>query len=312
MAAQRSAIRGVWATVLLDIGPDESIRLDAIDQQIAAFAAAGLDGVYCNGTATEVHLQTEAQTRLVSARTVAAARAHRLPVQVGAAHPLPHEALDRVAFAATLAPDAIQVTLPDWTPIDGAIALRFLGAAAETAAGVPLVLYNPPHAKTVLSPDALAEIAQACPGLIGLKSGGGDAGWYDTMASLLDRLSVFIPGHYYASGRSRGAHGSYSNMACLSPAGAVAWARLTETDLEAALNLEARIAAFMTDGVAPMLEAGWPGFACDKAMALAGGWSELSPQMLWPHAPIPAAAVARIAAAARRHLPDFMAREAHA
>jgi dihydrodipicolinate synthase/N-acetylneuraminate lyase len=301
--------RGVWGTILLDVTPSGGIKYDAIAPQVAAIAEGGVDGIYCNGTATEFHGQTDRQMEEVAGHTVAAARAAGLPVQVGASHPLAQGALTRIRIASALRPDAIQMTLPDWTALDRNSVLRFLDGCAEAAEGIPLILYNPPQARTVLSPENLLAAAEKFPTLHGLKCGGGDAAWYQAMAPVLDVLSVFIPGHHYASGIGQGAHGAYSNIACLSPSGAVHWARLTKTDATAALEVEANIADFMAEAIAPMLAAGWPGFACDKAMAIAGGWRPLSQRLLWPHAAIPDDAVARISAAARRHLPEFLQSE---
>ncbi len=304
-APSAAAIRGVWATVLLSLDPSGAIDFSALDDQIAAYAAAGCDGIYTGGTAGEFHTVSEADFRAVGERAARAARAAGLPFQIGAAHPLAPGGLARIAFAATLAPTAIQVTLPDWTAIDFATARRFLQGAAAAAGAVPLVLYNPPTAKTVLSPAELALLAADLPALVGLKCGGGDAAWYAAMAPVLARLSVFIPGHHYASGIAQGAHGAYSNMACLSPVGAVRWAALCRSDPAAARDIEARIAAFMAEAVVPLLEAGHPGFAIDKAMAAAGGWIAIAPRLLWPYEGVADAAVARIAQAARRHIPEF-------
>lgn len=301
--ARPEDIRGVWATILCRVDEDGAVELAAIDEQIAALAAAGVSGVYSGGTASEVHCQTESQFRDISRTCAAAARGHGLPFQIGAAHPLAHGSLERVAFAATLDPLAIQVTLPDWTPIRLDAVRRFLDRVADAAAGVPIVLYNPPHAKTVLPPADLLALAGTTPGLIGVKCAGGNAAWYRAMAPVFDRLSVFIPGHHYATGTARGAHGSYSNMACLSPAGAAAWAAMHG---DTAAELETRIAAFMAEAIAPILARGLPGFACDKAMAAAGGWTRIPPRLLWPHDGATEDEVARIARAARRHIPDFI------
>ena len=297
-------IRGVWATVLLsvtDSGPD----IEAIGPQVAALARAGVDGIYCNGTATEFHCQTEAQFRAVSVATATAARAAGLPYQIGAPHPLAPDALDRIGFAAGLEPRAIQVILPDWTAVTPQVARRFLDAAAAAARGVPLVLYNPPHAKTVLAPGVLAELAATVPTLEGLKCAGGDAAWYDAMRPVLERLSVFVPGHFYASGTAQGAHGAYSNMACLDPAATARWAAQCRTDPAAAMDLETRIAAFIAEALAPLIAAGYPGHACDKAMAAAGGWTRIASRMMWPCDSVDDAGVARIRDAARRHIPEF-------
>lgn len=296
-------IHGVWATTLCKIDDDDAIDLTAIDAQVAVFAQAGCDGVYSGGTASEIHAQTEPQFQEVSARFAAAARAEGLPFQIGTSHPLAHGTLDRVAFARTLDPGAIQITLPDWTKLDFMSVSRFMSRVSETAGDTPLVLYNPPHAKTVLTPAALAKVAIETPNLVGLKCGGGNVAWYDAMAPVMDRLSVFVPGHQYATGRENGAHGSYSNMACLSPSGAVRWAAMPP---RSALELETRIALFMTEAILPVLDRGLPGFACDKAMAAAGGWTKIRPRLMWPHAGATVADVARIRRAARTHIPEFL------
>ncbi|MGF1477605.1 MAG: dihydrodipicolinate synthase family protein [Geminicoccaceae bacterium] len=300
--AQPDDIRGVWSTILCRLDDDGAPDLSAIPEQVGAYAAARCAGVYSGGSASEVHCQTEHQFRNISKKVAETARRHQLPYQIGAAHPLPVGSLERVAFAATLDPLAIQVTLPDWTAIDFNGARRFIDRVAQAAAGVPLVLYNPAHAKTVLSPEKLLGLSESTPGLIGVKCGGGDAHWYRAMGPVFKRLSVFIPGHTYASGTARGAHGSYSNMACLSPRAAVAWGEMPAAD---AAGLEARIARFMAEAIAPMLERGLPGFACDKAMAAAGGWSRMTSRMMWPYSSATDAEVVRIARAARHHIPEF-------
>ncbi|MEM7025272.1 MAG: dihydrodipicolinate synthase family protein [Pseudomonadota bacterium] len=295
-------IEGVWATMLCRIDIDGEIDLAAIDEQVEAYATAGCNGVYSGGTAAEIHSQSEVQFQEISTLFAAAARRHHLPFQIGATHPLATGSLGRAAFAATLAPDAIQVTLPDWTQLDTDGVHRFMIRVAEAAEGVPLVLYNPPHARTLLSPEQLDALIARMPDLVGLKCGGGDAAWYAAMAPVLKRISVFIQGHCYASGRAMGAHGSYSNMACLNPTTAVAWAAMAP---DAALALEARIAHFMEEAIAPVLARGLPGFACDKAMAAAGFWTHITPRLLWPQTGAIDADVARIAEATHRHIPEF-------
>ena len=296
-------IRGVWTTILCRLDDRGDLDLTAIDDQVAACARAGCDGVYSGGTASEIHTQTDQQFREISARFAAAARAHSLSFQIGAAHPLAQGTLERVAFARTLDPGAIQVTLPDWTALELASVISFLARVAEIACGTPLVLYNPPHAKTVLSPAALIEIARVTPRLVGLKCAGGEEDWYRAMTPLFERLSIFIPGHHYATGRKHGAHGSYSNIACLSPIGAVSWAQMAEQE---ALETETRIASFMAEAIQPLLDRGLPGFACDKAMAAAGGWTRISPRLMWPNIGASVSDVSRFACVARKHIPQII------
>jgi len=47
------------------------------------------------------------------------------------------------------------VVLPDWLPLTADECLAFLDRVASVAAPVPVVLYNPPHAKTQVSPELL-------------------------------------------------------------------------------------------------------------------------------------------------------------
>ena len=104
--------------------------------------------------------------------------------------------------------------------------VQFLRVMAETAEGIGLVLYNPPHAKRVLSPEEIGRLPQEVPSLIGLKTAGGDEKWFSEMREHLSRISVFVPVHLLASGTSLGARGAYSNVACLSPAAAQKWTEL--------------------------------------------------------------------------------------
>ena len=100
--------------------------------------------------------------------------------------------------------------------------------------------------------------AEQIPSLVGIKVGGGDDAWYERMRPLAGRLSIFVPGHALATGYARGAAGSYSNVACLQPAGAKRWNRLMQTDLAAAQAIEAQIQQFMKAHVLPFRDAERP------------------------------------------------------
>ncbi|GAA2839291.1 dihydrodipicolinate synthase family protein [Nonomuraea rubra] len=130
--------------------------------------------------------------------------------------------------------------------------IRFLTGAAEVARGVPLVLQNPPHAKTQVPPRLLARALREVPQLIGVKMAGGDHAWYVEMTAAVPRPSIFVPGHLLATGLARGADGSYSNIAAMSPRGAVAWYRLMTTDPAAVLDVERRIGEFFRLHITPL------------------------------------------------------------
>ncbi len=303
---QARQIRGNWATILLPINDDDSIDFGRLAAEVDYLMAAGVDGVYTNGTAGEFYAQTEEEFDRIQSLVAERCEGAGVPFQIGANHVDPLIALSRISRAAGLAPGAIQVILPDWFPLTQSEQLAFLQRAAGAAGPVPLVLYNPPHAKRVLTPRELGILAEAVPALVGVKVGGGDAAWYAAMAHHCPGLSVFVPGHHLATGVSRGAHGAYSNVACLSPKGSQRWYDLMLTDLPAALALEARIQAFFAEYIAPFIvEEGYANQAADKLLAAMGGWADVGVRLRWPYRAIPAAAAARLAPLARAALPEL-------
>jgi len=178
---------------------------------------------------------------------------------------------------------------------------------AAEAAGVPIVLYNPPHAKTQLSPLELGRLAAAVPELIGVKVFGGDAAWYAEVRRHCGDLAVFVTGHTLATGIGQGAHGAYSNVACLSPSGAAAWYQTMLADPAAAVALEERIVAFLDRHIIPLARLGYSNAALDKALAATGGWAPIGTATRWPFRSVPAEVPARLAAVVRAELPELFA-----
>ncbi len=174
-------IRGNWATLLLPINPDDSIEHAHLEAEIDYLIDAQVDGIYSNGSAGEFYSQSENEFDQVNQALAERCERARMPFQIGASHASPQVSLDRVARAAALKPSAIQVILPDWFPSTDQEALNALQGYARAAGEVGLVLYNPPHAKRVLSPETLATLAQNMPNLVGIKVADGDQGWYERM-----------------------------------------------------------------------------------------------------------------------------------
>ncbi len=299
-------IKGVWATPLIPVEEDGKAAINTIDGQIRHFGDVGVQGVYSHGTAAEFHCQTEAQYKAFAETMARTCHAIDLPFQIGACHPFAQETLHRIRFARNLEPSAIQIILPDWVPVDNQSAARFLDGCIEVADGVGLVLYNPPHAKRVLSPQDHCALLIGRPGIVGLKCAGGDASWYAEMAPVLEAKSVFVPGHFMATGLKNGASGSYSNVACLSPAQTVAWYAQCLSDLDHALEVEERLCRFMTQACGPILEAGYPSYTCDKLFAHISGWTQISTRMMWPHSGPSQEMIQRANLIAKKLIPEFM------
>jgi 4-hydroxy-tetrahydrodipicolinate synthase len=301
-----SEIRGTWATLLLAWNEDDSLDLHRVAREIDLLIGFDPDGIYSCGTAGEFHTLTEDEFDAVSALLAAKCEAAGVPFQIGASHMSAQISRERMVRAASLAPSAFQVILPDWYPLTNEEAIRFLSELAECAAGTGLVLYNPPHAKRVLRPAEIGAIAAAVPALVGIKTAGGDAAWYAEMRDQIPHISVFVPGHRLATGIREGAAGAYSNAACLHPGAAQAWYRQMQSDLESALELESRLCEFMTAHIVPFItEHGYCPAACDRLLVQLGGWADVGERMRWPYRAIAGTEADRLRPLARALVPEF-------
>jgi dihydrodipicolinate synthase/N-acetylneuraminate lyase len=299
-------LRGNWATLLLPINADDSIDYSRLADELDYMIQAKADGIYSNGTAGELHNQTEEEFDKVQEIMAHKCHAAGIPFQVGANHPFPLVSLQRVQRMVALKPAAFQVILPDWVSTGVSEQISFLQKMAETANGIPLVLYNPPHAKRVLHPADYGRLQQLVPQLIGIKVAGGDASWYEEMRVYSNNLSVFVPGHFLATGFQEGVGaGAYSNVACISPKGAQWWWQLMHTDLPKALDIQQRILQFFDSCIVPYKNAGYSNPALDKFLAAVGGWSNIGTRLRWPYKWIPEEEVASARKVCKELLPEF-------
>jgi dihydrodipicolinate synthase/N-acetylneuraminate lyase len=305
-ALDRTSLRGVWGTVLLPLDASGRIDEGRLRYELDVLTASNLDGIYAHGTAGEFHELGEDEYDLVSGLVVEHATAARVPFQLGAGHMSARLSLDRIGRAARLRPAAIQVILPDWVPAQPDEAVTALAGLAAAAGDIPVVLYNPPHAKTRLDPAALLRAAEAVPQLIGIKVAGGDASWYRAMRPVTETLAVFVAGHTLASGLAQGAAGSYSNVACLSPAGAAAWHAMMRSDPARAMDLERRLQRFLDDHITPLQQRGYANPALDKTLAHIGGWARIGTRVRWPYRGVPEAEADALRPLARAAVPELL------
>ncbi len=283
-----STIRGNWATLLLPIAEGDAIDYARLADTLDHFAAARVNGVYSNGSAGEFYTQSEEEFDCVNQLLAEKCSRAGLPFQIGVSQMSPQLALARLRRAKALQPSAFQVILPDWFVPQFSEILVFLEIMAAAAAPIPLIVYNPPHAKRHLTPAEWLEIADKIPGVAGMKVPGGDAAWYAAMQPVMRRLSVFVPGHLLATGIAQGAHGAYSNVACLSPGGAQRWYDLIVRDPAAGLRVQEKILAFFAEHITPLITRDkFSNMAVDKCLAVAGGWSSLTTRLRWPYRSVP-------------------------
>ena len=305
---RRHTIAGNWATLLLPIAEDDNIDFDELGEEIDLLIAAKVDGIYSNGTAGEFHNQTEAEYDRIQDMLASRCKAAGMPFVIGACQPDPTIMLGRLRRAVPHSPLAIQVILPDWWPLANHEALDFLKRASDAAGGIPLILYNPPHAKRVLSPRELAEICIPSPAVVGIKLADGDAEWYAQARTHLAEFSLFVPGHHLATGMKQGvAAGAFSNVACISPLGAQAWTEMMRTDIDAALEMESRICAFMDEHIVPFRrDHGYSNAALDKLLCAVGNWGPVGTKLRWPYRSIDASEAENLRVIAKRLLPELL------
>jgi 4-hydroxy-tetrahydrodipicolinate synthase len=302
-----SEIIGTWGTLLLPLNSDDSIDFRRLQDEITAIATAGVNGIYSNGTAGEFYAQTEAEFDRISQVMAEVCATRGLAFQIGVCHMSAQISLERMRRTVPLKPGAFQVVLPDWVSPTLEETIAFLSRMGEMAGPIGLVVYNPGHAKRVLSPAEWLKIADKVPSVVGVKVPGGDALWYKEMDPLLRRWSVFVPGHTLASGHAKGAAGSYSNVACLSPRGAQRWYALMKSDPIQALEWEQRIQGFIKTHIVPYItEQKYSNSAIDKLLAAIGGWAEVGTRLRWPYRWIPESEVARLREIAMQDVPELI------
>lgn len=304
-----TSLKGNWATLLLTTNQQGELDFDKLGDEIDTLIASSPNGIYSNGTAGEFYSQNETEFLKVSELLASKCRVAGVPFQIGISHMSPQLSLERLCAVRALAPSAVQVILPDWFPVTMPEAICFLQRMALEAGEIPLVLYNPPHAKKVLLPAEWAELKRHVPTLIGVKvfDQNGDTEWYRQMNLSKAGLSVFVPGHNLATGFSMGAHGAYSNVACLNPFAAQRWYNQMESDLEGALELEKRIRQFMSSTISPFISRdGFPNHACDRFMALVGGWADVGSCLRWPYRSIPTDYIPAARRAVEEMIPEFL------
>ena len=300
-------IFGNWATLLLPIDANEQINYKSLEQEIDILVSMGVNGIYSNGTAGEFYNQTEKEFDKISSILADKCNAAGMPFQIGCNHTSPVITLERLRRVIALKPGAVQVILPDWFPLVMEEVIDFLKRIADLAEPVGIILYNPPHAKRKLQPKDFDEIKQAGIQLAGCKLAGGDKDWYQDMKKYGPELSLFIPGHQLATGISLGAHGAYSNVACLHPGAAQRWYALMKDDMESALEIQSRIQLFMNDCIVPFIrDKKYSNQAADKFMAAVGGWMNIQPRLRWPYRWIKEEEIKQTRQIAKKILPEFI------
>lgn len=301
-------IAGNWCTLLMATDSDGKLDISKLNDEVDALIAARPDGIYSNGTAGEFYTQTDDEFMQISELLSQKCHKADVPFQIGISHPCADVSLERLKLVKSLKPSALQLILPDWFPVNDREAVAFLKRIEENADGLSLILYNPPHAKRRLAPAEWAMLKEQVPSLQGVKvsDGNSDPEWYEQVRKYATGISVFVPGHHLATGIKLGAHGAYSNVACISPAAAQRWYDMMLSDMDSALELQGRIQQFMKECIDPFIvEMKYPNPACDRFMAAVGGWADVGTKMRWPYDSIPESYIEPVRKRAIDLIPEF-------
>lgn len=304
-----ASLRGNWATLLLATDRDGSLNYSKMSDEIDALISSRPDGIYSNGTACEFYSQNIDEFYRISELLASKCRKAGVKFQIGVSHPCAEESVERLKAVTGLSPWAVQVILPDWFPVDDRAAVSFLTRMSDIGKEIPLVLYNPPHAKRVLLPAEWQMLKKAVPTLIGIKvfDNNCSAEWYEDMRNNSEGLSVFVPGHHLATGIANGASGAYSNMACLNPFAAQKWSDMMKADMDGALELETRINKFIAECIDPFIvKMHYPNHACDRFMANIGNWADIGAYLRWPYASIPESYIGETRKKGHNIIPEFV------
>lgn len=299
-------LKGNWGTLLLPVNKDNSIDYSRLEEEIQILIKFRLDGIYSNGTAGEFYNQTENEFDKINELLSEKCQKSQTPFQIGVSHPCPINLLERLERSVALQPDAFQFIFPDWVVLNISEQFSFMEKLVSVANNIPLVLYNPPHAKMHLQPADFAKLSKAFPQLICIKVAPSREDWYQQIRHYIKDLAVFVPGHMLATGiYEKVAAGSYSNVACLSPKGSQWWWHLMNTDLPAALEVEKRIHQFFSQCIEPFAAQGYSNPALDKFLAAIGGWAPIGTRLRWPYNWIPETEINNVRKVACQLLPEF-------
>lgn len=301
-----ATLKGNWATLLLPIDTADRIDFTCLADEIDTLIEAGVDGIYSNGTAGEFYNQTEQEFDRINTLLADKCTKAGVPFQIGASHPSPLISLERLRRCLAWHPNAVQVILPDWVAGTTGEQISFMERICAQAGEIPIVLYNPPHAKTVLTPHELLQLLAQVPGIIGIKVAYGNDSWIKQMREVAKHISVFVPGHYLATGVRDGvASGAYSNVACINARAAQHWWQQINTDLASALELEARIKQFFKECILPFQQQGYSNPALDKFLCAVGNYVQVGTRLRWPYQSISEDAVPAVRQRAKQLLPEF-------
>jgi len=235
-------MQGVHAAIITPFDAQLEIDEAALTAQIARLIDDGIHGIVVNGTVGEGGSLSQAERRSTVEMTVAAA-AGRVPVSAGVSAGTAAQATAYARDAEAAGADSLMLLPPLLYRADRHELLEFFGAVAG-ASQLPIMVYNNPEASgTDLTPERLAEIADAVPTVRAFKECSGDARRIAELVNRCPEIDVMVGGDDWAlEGFCAGASGWVSGVAVVVPSAAVRlWELCGAGELQAARELYAEL-----------------------------------------------------------------------
>lgn len=234
---------GIVPPMTTPFRPDDTIDDAALRAETRYLIETGrVHGLAVTGSTGEGHVLTTDEVRRVTATVVDEARG-RVPVITGIITDSTASAVERGLAVRDLGIAALQVTPVHYLfrPDDDAMVRHFETLAART--GLPIIIYNVVP-WTYLSPQLLARIIGAVPGVIGVKQSAGDMKLLaDLLLLVADRSRIMsaVDALLYPS-FALGAHGAIAAILTAVPALCVQlWDAVQGGDHKQALALHEKL-----------------------------------------------------------------------
>jgi len=212
-----STFPGIIPALVVPFAPDDSIDAAALKANAAHLLDGGVHGFVVNGTMGEAASLSVHERGLVL-DTVVGVAAGRVPVSVGVSAGSTGAACAYAEQARAGGAHGV-MCLPPLLYRGTTAELAAHYAAVAEAAQLPVMAYNNPAASGIdLTPDVIAEIAAAVPGIVAVKECSGDARRIAALLGSTD-LEILVGGDDWAlEGFAAGATGWVSGVANVAPA----------------------------------------------------------------------------------------------
>jgi dihydrodipicolinate synthase/N-acetylneuraminate lyase len=289
---------------LIESGSDGRVDLGAVAGAVRHYAAAGVHGVYTADTASEFYAFEFDEWNDLATHFRTVARDHALPAGIGCTWTNQAGSLRRIARARELGYENIHLSQPYWIRLNEEAQRIFWRAVAETADGLPIIVYAGSQGQFLLNGSTLKRLCDHCPAIVGTKSLGFDAVSTNSMFAECPELAHFVHEQVLVFWMGLGAAGCFSNLAAFSPALALDWfAHIEGKRWQLAFEIQRRVNRFFEDGGVPIRQGG---YTLDKSMAELGRVPGATRGQRPPYAAVPDALFDQMRTAARRHLPEFL------